>query len=346
MAKIPPKQKVPQTIQDAVPKTANTLFKEKSWYEFDSKQKEIHKQFYVPLSNGEPSLQKPIIPNNPAEAFDIFKKCFAAVQFYLQIHFFNEKYFVWNSASISAEIAEIEMFIAQAKKINYAEACATPLDDNALHEYLRLKNGFYEGYLMNNYTHWDDNSLSATVYGRYEQFYHHLQERLPKPKRTGYSPSGNTGSLKLEGTVDKSHRQGDIEIYNDSMHLTGTVTKKRQNKGKEIPMTLEQVWNKEEGYTGSYQRVIDFLKKEEIITKNLEWPDNNPNGRKISKFVSLCYKHGFIKKQYSAPELKQIINNTFSCNFHTNCFKQQRLNFPGIKDLELFKSFPQSTFYK
>lgn len=126
---------------------------------------------------GDIIYHNPEIPDNPEEAFELFRNYYASVQFVLQKHLFLEKYKVWNKASVSAEIKEIERWIEEAKKKNYTDAVKPISSHIKEYQYLLLLNGYYDGYLMTWSEH-QETSTAAHVYGRYFLFYDYLKDKL------------------------------------------------------------------------------------------------------------------------------------------------------------------------
>lgn len=126
---------------------------------------------------GDIIYRNPEIPNSPKEAFELFTNYYASIQFVLQKHLFIEKYKVWNKASISSEIKEIETWIDEAKKKNYTNAVKPINSHVSEYQYLLLLNGYYDGYLMT-WHEQNENSTAATVYGRYFLFYNYLKDKL------------------------------------------------------------------------------------------------------------------------------------------------------------------------
>ncbi len=123
--------------------------------------------------------KNPIIPDNPIEAFELFKNYYAQISALVQRTVFIEKYKVWNRASVEAEIAVIEKWIEEVKKLDYTEAVSGVNKHLQQYEYLRLANGYYEGYKMTWQEH-QETSTAASVYGRYFIFYEYLKEMLDK----------------------------------------------------------------------------------------------------------------------------------------------------------------------
>jgi len=136
-------------------------------------------------NEGDLISRNPPNPNNPKEAFALFRDYYAQL---MCIHFYREfilKYRVVNEVSIKAELEELDKWKEEAQKENYAEACREKTDPYFVHdhskaqkyEYLRLINGFYEGYCMK----WDelkDTSRAAQIYGEYVLLYERLQKEL------------------------------------------------------------------------------------------------------------------------------------------------------------------------
>lgn len=121
--------------------------------------------------------QNPDIPDTPKEAFELFANYYAQVQFELQKCLFIEKYKVWNKVSIKSEIDEIEKWITNAKALSYKDALEGTYKHLAEYEYLRLANGYYEGYKMT-WHELQDNSTASSIYGQYFLFYNYLKEKL------------------------------------------------------------------------------------------------------------------------------------------------------------------------
>jgi len=150
-----------------------------------------HLVYFPTLKKGELISQNPEVPQDPSEAFELLKNYYAALQCVICKMLFIETYYTWNEPAIRAEIQLIEDFIKEANKLSYTKACnalkkSVPDTDEDKLEYLRLKNGFYEGYQMI----WSDHSVSsrpASVYGKYFLFYDFLKARLRNLTKQGNS---------------------------------------------------------------------------------------------------------------------------------------------------------------
>jgi hypothetical protein len=182
-------------------KNYNIKKREKSFLDFDTAAEALRRKFKVShticeedikdythtnFKVGDKVIKTPPIPNDPVEAFELFKNYYAQIQFELQKHLFIEKYFNRNEHSISAEINLIEDWIKQTNEINYSEACLDSRgniqnSNSGVAEYLRLQNGFYSDYLMDWNQH-SESSVAATIYGRYFIFYDFLKSELMKCK--------------------------------------------------------------------------------------------------------------------------------------------------------------------
>ncbi|HTB99319.1 MAG TPA: hypothetical protein VK705_01415 [Ferruginibacter sp.] len=165
--------------------------------------------------------RNPHIPQNEEEAFELFKNYYAAIQCELQKHFFETNYKVWNKASIEAELKEIEDWIKKADKISYKDAVIGTNNvilnqQEGLYEYLRLKNGFYKGYLMTWEQH-NNSSLSAMVYGRYFLFYEFLKEQI---KNIVAQPI--EAKQKNDGVMNKNS----LSFFEDMVHQLYTYNYK------------------------------------------------------------------------------------------------------------------------
>ncbi len=129
---------------------------------------------------GDKTTTNPPIPNNTKEAFELFKNYYGAIQLEVNKLHFCQKYLAWNEPAIKAEIKIIEDWINKAEQIKYSDCAINPQGNienshSQEHEYLRLKNGFYESYLMT----WEQHqytSTASTVCGRYFLFYEYLKE--------------------------------------------------------------------------------------------------------------------------------------------------------------------------
>jgi hypothetical protein len=133
------------------------------------------------FKEGAITSKNPHIPNTPKEAFELFKNYYAAIQLSVQKNLFIDKYRIWNESSMKAELSVIDEWISIAEKLNYADCFSHqggPINTHIdAYEYLRLKNGFYEGYLMTWEQH-SDMSTTAMVYGRYFLFRSYLLDKL------------------------------------------------------------------------------------------------------------------------------------------------------------------------
>jgi hypothetical protein len=147
---------------------------------------------YDNLSEGQTIKIKPPVPNDPKEALTLLKNYYGAWQCELQKENFENDYKIWNEFSISTELNKIKDWIAEAANIEYKEAVEGIVGINKVilnkrsepNEYLRLKNGFYEGHLMT-WEQLNETSITAIVYGRYFLFRDFLEAELMKfqPKK-------------------------------------------------------------------------------------------------------------------------------------------------------------------
>lgn len=148
-------------------------------------------------------LSDPPIPNNYKKAFELFKNYYATFQLERQKHLFEEGGNSWNEANIKDVIEEIELWISETKNIKWKD-CRKNINGyiqnshSSQHEYLRLANGFYEGYLMS-YEQCSESSTAAIVYGRYFLFYEYLKERLKELQPPAITDQPN----ELQPQIDK-----------------------------------------------------------------------------------------------------------------------------------------------
>lgn len=131
---------------------------------------------------GEIVFRDPYIPNKPEDALNLVKDYFGNVGLEFEKRDFEHKYKVWNREAIKSEIEIIESWINDAEKNPYSEAVLDKYGyilnkDSWQHEFLRLKNDFYKGYLMT-YEQWGIGSKTGAIYGRYFLFYELLQSQL------------------------------------------------------------------------------------------------------------------------------------------------------------------------
>lgn len=194
--------------------------------------------------------RNPIIPDNPKEAFELFKNFYASIQCALQKHFFLEKYRIVNEASIKAEIKELEKWILAAKEENYSEACKGIGQHNPEHEYLRLVNGFYDGYLMTWQQH-QENSTAASIYGKYVLFYDLLKNELSKLTKTNTPRIQEliSHSPELRDVFDRTTEEWFEEGYSARIQMFGEcsikehcereILKQRHVLDKDIKTSLE-----------------------------------------------------------------------------------------------------------
>jgi len=129
------------------------------------------------LIEGQMMSRNPEIPDDPGKALELFKNYYARVQFLYQKDYFYNKYRIWNEASVTAEIQAIESWMQEARKLSYSEVCERKDFTSEQHEFLRLENGYYEGYRMS-WEQCNENSTAARVYGRYFHFLINLKEQL------------------------------------------------------------------------------------------------------------------------------------------------------------------------
>jgi hypothetical protein len=125
---------------------------------------------------GNKTTRNPLVPNNPKESFQLFKDFYAMIHFHLQKPDFIAKYRIWNKPSVKAEIEEIEKWINEAKALKHKDALEGSNKHLPQYEYLRLANGYYDGYAMTWHEH-QITSTAANVYGRYFLFYEYLKEK-------------------------------------------------------------------------------------------------------------------------------------------------------------------------
>ena len=144
------------------------------------------------FKKGQKVTRNPKIPKNRKKAFTLFKNYYAALYYETEKYLFKAKYIVWNESAIEAEIKIIADWIKEAEKLNYSDACVSSNGGiqnyySPEHEYLRLKNGFYEGYLMD-WEQQSESSLAAKIYGRYFLFYEFLKNKLTQFKVNEQQP--------------------------------------------------------------------------------------------------------------------------------------------------------------
>jgi hypothetical protein len=132
------------------------------------------------LKEGAVVPRDPVIPNNPKEAFELFKNYYATLYFEEEKYLFESIYKVWNVGTIQAELKNIEDWIKEAEKIDIGKVYKKELKVPPWEfEFIRLKNDFYQGFLMA-WEQCSEDSHAAFVYGRYFLFYDYLKTYLKK----------------------------------------------------------------------------------------------------------------------------------------------------------------------
>ncbi len=238
-------------------------------YEFTKEDLEL----FPNKKKGDIIKRLPPMPNEPKEAFELFKNYYAAIQFELQKHLFEERGNVWNKACIKVEIEAIELWINETKKINYKDCLRNHLNNiqyynSEPHEFLRLTNGFYEGSVMSNY-----HETAATVYGRYFLFYEYLKVILKE----------------FETPIE-------------------TETKLKAPTPKEEVRTLKELFK----YPAMYEDYLKLLRDEDKPIINNENCFIGKNKSVIIVWYVLLEIRGIIEKVKNDVQRAIILNKTFS----------------------------------
>ncbi|NQU84747.1 MAG: hypothetical protein HQ541_03215 [Mariniphaga sp.] len=127
---------------------------------------------------GEVGTILPDWPENPIEAFELFKKFYAKIQYLHEVSHFLHLFKKWNEDAIGQEQEKIKKFIVEAKKIDLTSLFMkhTVFDDKEF--YLRLIHNFYDSHNIKN------DSLSASnVYGKYILFKELLEKKISSKQK-------------------------------------------------------------------------------------------------------------------------------------------------------------------
>jgi hypothetical protein len=121
---------------------------------------------------------------------------------------------LFSKGAIKVELQNIEQWISEAEKLDYSKAVMLfngniENSGSEKHEYLRLKNGFYEGYLMSFPQLSVNSSVAAKVYGRYFLFYEFLKGKL------GETLSAISADGKLNGYSNENNNSMMFETLSD-----------------------------------------------------------------------------------------------------------------------------------
>lgn len=215
-------QKLNESYYEAIDK-----IKERYYVDYTIKEEDLEK--YAGSKVGEVVRLNPPIPNDPVEAFELFKNRYAAVYFEIEKLLFIEKYQFKNEASILAELKILSEWIEHANKEEYNPKSGY---SNEL-EFLKLTNGYYNGHLMT-YQQLSDNGGSALIYARYVLFYEWLQLELIETRKDKFFRIDTDYALKANGTESKP-RYGTLPKI--QVNLSYTVD------GAKVPVLNLAIWN-------------------------------------------------------------------------------------------------------
>jgi hypothetical protein len=135
---------------------------------------------------GDKIEENPVVPTQPGKAFELLKNFYAILKFEEQKVRIIHRAGSLKEPVIKAEIKVIEDFVTEAEKLNYRECFTAPArygyytllnETSEHHEYLRLKNGFYDDIAITP-EQFRVHSTPAKVYGRYFLLYEYLKELL------------------------------------------------------------------------------------------------------------------------------------------------------------------------
>lgn len=139
----------------------------------DIKRLDIHSEEVEVGDNG---TMFPEWPNNPPEAFELFKKFHSRKWLLIEISGFLDIFHSWNERAMNEELAEINQFISKTSDITLDTAFKDEyrFSDQKERVYLRLDNDYY----INKKNIQSDYSVAESVYGRYFLFKDLLKQKL------------------------------------------------------------------------------------------------------------------------------------------------------------------------
>lgn len=211
------------------------------WITFNDEFNAIRKKYRIcETIHGETIERNPPSPNNTLEALELLKNYYGALQFVINKIMFFEKYRTLNDAAVNSEQKEMQNWIDTAEQINYSEAVIDNVygsiknANSAQHEYLRLKHGFYESYLLDE-MQLQETSLTASVYGKYFLFKSYLDElqqetEVLKPiyeTAPGFTKDVELLNNNLDNVIPADFFMAAVQLY--SSMVDNAAQKRRTN---------------------------------------------------------------------------------------------------------------------
>lgn len=259
------------------------------WWKFNDRINEIRSKYRVKEMIGKKIVEcNPPPPDQPEAALALLRNYYAAIQCEVQKHDLYDKYRTINEAAISEELKVINKWIENAETFNYSEAIINPSYGNIQnlnspqHEYLRLKNGFYETYVLDE-MQLQDSSITAQVYGRYFLFQEWLQNQIevPEPPENKRPKFKITSKKVLLYLYRKHGALNETKFISDTVKALSLKWKSVENDYRELKHYIDNTKltkGQRDTWDEYYYQLNDATITKQIETKLKNTPPGAPGG--------------------------------------------------------------------
>ncbi len=144
-------------------------------------------------------------------------------------------------------------------------------------------------------------------------------------------------------------------LLSQNLHLD-ELTAKMSGVKKDIPNTLDDIWDQSEKGKKYYDIIIKRLTKEKSPAINgtflreedgkLYWIDgvkSKPFVKYLAGFVWQMHFKGWIKHWQTGPTYRRVLQNTFNCSFKHDPFKTFESKEPDPEYQQPFANYPSNT---
>ena len=225
--------------------------------------------------------QIPEWPDDPKEAFDLFKNYYAQKNLLIEAYIFLNQFFTWNEKAINDKLNQINLFIEKAKKIDLKKAFNNSYAEYEYNEYLylRFSNDFY------NHKHIKNEADDIGVfYGKYFLFKDLLESKLNKQQM-------QEAGIKIESARSNELKQKKMD---DSTPISQNAT----TESLERIISLSG-WS----HRPEIRIVFEFLNDNYL---------RDANDKEFSAFAFILYQTGYYNNIRTFEGFKKLLAEAYN----------------------------------